>query len=369
MIRCFGLEDEGGPLYQVSINKFARRFRRIVQASPRVLSILEAMMRVRRPSISDIAKLAGVSSSTVSRTITKLESEGLHLRGLVNDDVVGLEQAIHIFSSLEGEGFPRPDLLRWVVEGVIPLVSIANTLLPKGEEEQVIREIESSFPTCETIKITRWLPPRHNIKKWFRPVATTFIVRWDELLNDVDKVDDDWAEQASKRYDPLDVLILSVLEKKPFAKGAEIREVLEREHGVSVRYQRIMVHLRKRIYRNAGYMGAALATTPLEADRSLTAVLMLMGPGAERLARAVLTHPFFYDAYVGEVFRRVSDRRVIVRSHIPVTELTNLVKFLFRAGETGYLSKWRIIIAERVRERAAVPDVKAVISSSKKGSY
>lgn len=353
----------------MSINRLARKFRKIVQSSPRILPILEAMMRVRRPSITEIARIAGVSTATVSRAIAKLRSEGLTLKGLVNYGTVGIRQAIHVFSTLEGDEFPRPGLLRWMVEGAIPPVAIANTLLPRGREERVIREIESSFPTCETLEVIRWIPPRHRIKKWFRSAATTFIIRWDELLSEADNVGEEPPERPPPRYDPLDPLILSILERRPFAKGVEIRDALAREHGVKARYQRIMTHLRRKIFENGGFVGAALATTPLDPDRSLTAVLLLKGTGAEKLARAMLTHPFFHDAYVGERVGRSGDRRVIVRSHIPVTELTNLVKFLIWAGETGYLSKWRIVIGERASERVGVPDMDEVVGVSREGPY
>lgn len=318
-------------------------------------------MRVRRPSITEIAQIAGVSTATVSRAIVKLRTEDLSLKGLVDYGVVGIKQAIHIYSALEGDEFPRPTLLRWLVEGAIPPVAVANTLLPRRAEDRVIKEIESSFPTCETLQVISWIPPRHRIKKWFRPAATTFIIRWEEILDEADNVPDEPAHNQLARYDPLDPLILSILERSPFAKGVEIREALAREFGVRVRYQRIMSHLRKRIFENGGFVGAALATTPLDADRSFTAVLMLKGSGAEKLTRAMMTHPFFHDAYVGERVGHPWDKRVIIRAHLPVTELSNLVKFLIRAGETGYLSKWRIIIGERSGERVNLPKMKEVI--------
>ncbi len=353
----------------MNINRFARRFRRIVQSSPRILQILEAMMNVRRPSVTEIARIAGVSSATVSRAIAKLRSEGLTLKGLVDYGVVGIGQAIHVYSALEGDEFPRPALLRWVVEGAIPPVAVANTLLPKGAEDKVIKEIESSFLTCETFRVTNWIPPRHRIKRWFRPAATTFIIRWEELLNEAENLREERPHNQLTRFDPLDPLILSILEKSPFAKGVEIREALVKEHGVRVRYQRVMVHLRRRIFENGGFVGAALATTPLDADRSFTAVLMLKGAGAEKLTMAMLTHPFFHDAYVGERVGRSVDRRIIIRAHIPVTELSNLVRFLMRAGESGYLNKWRMVVGERSGERVNVPNMKEVIGLSREGPY
>ncbi len=320
-------------------------------------------MRVQRPSITEIAQIAGVSSATVSRAIAKLRAEGIPLKGLVDYSVVGVKQAIHIYSALEGDIFSRPALLRWVIEGAIPPVAVANTLLPRGAEDSVIEEIEHSFPTCETFRVINWIPPRHRIRKWFRPAATTFIIRWDELIDEADEALEEPARNQLVRYDPLDPLILSILERAPFAKGVEIREVLAREHGIRVRYQRVMAHLRK-IFEKGGYVGAGLVTTPLDADRSFTAILILKGPGAENLTRAMLTHPFFHDAYVGERVGRSGDRRVIIRAHLPVTELSNLVKFLMWAGEIGYLNKWRIVIGERAGERLNLPNMKEVIGQT-----
>lgn len=327
------------------------------------------MTRVRRPSITEIARIAGVSSATVSRAISKLRAEGIPLRGLVDYGVVGVGQAIHMFSALEGDEFPKPGLLRWVVEGAIPPVAIANTLLPRGDEEGVIKEIGSSFTACESFRVVRWIPPRHRISRWFSPSTSTFTIRWEELLEEAGKSGYEHHEQPRIRYDPLDPLILSVLERRPFAKGVEIMDALAREHGVRARYQRIMAHMRRRIFDNGGYMGAALATTPLDIDRSLTAVLLLKGSGAEGLATAMLTHPFFHDAYVGERVGRRGDRMVIMRSHIPVTELNNLVKFLIAAGERGYLSKWRIVVSERTGERVGVPDMGKVVATTREGPY
>lgn len=330
-----------------------------MQLSPNILKILEAMTRVRRPSLTEIAKSAQVSAAAVSRAIAKMRSEGLPLKGLVDYGVVGLKQAIHVYSAPENEAFPDPSLLRWVMEGAVPSINVAATFLPKGAEGEAIKSIESSFTTCETFMVVDWVPPRPEFGRWFRPAATTFIIRWDDILEKAEEPGDRPVKNPLTRYDPLDPLILSVLEKEPFIRGVRIRKVLE-EHGVKVRYQRIMAHLRNRIYASGGFAGATLATTPLDADRSFSAVIAIKGSGALPLTRAMLTHPFFYDAYVGERVKRPTDKWVFVRAHIPVTELSNMVRFFIRAGETGYLSKWRIIMGTRAEERAGAPNMKAI---------
>ena len=319
------------------------------------LLLIEGLGRYGPRNILKISREINMPESSVRYRIKRLREKGLlYMHANVYHTNIGLKKGV-VFADVNS--IYKPDIYRfidandyWIQinkihggrEGVYVLYTVPPDHfqdLKHFLDELVKLDVLSDYDLLESTCYHRVNPTT----TWYDISSEKWIFNWEELTKNVDEAD---TELPITLRDPpgfpiladeLDILILKELEKDPTVSFKE----LGRKFGTSS--QNIKYHYDKHIIGNFLLEDYTIYLKKYNPEISLKPYFIIEFPNKDALAKVANT---FMNKPFSEVMGKIlRENKIILFSHIPITEFSNMINTLDHLAEIGYVKKYKYYIS------------------------
>lgn len=319
------------------------------------LLLVEGLGRYGPRNIFKVSREINMPESSVRYRIKRLRDRGmLYMHANIYHTNIGLKKGV-VFADVNP--VYKHDIYRfidandyWIQinkihgrrEGVYVLYTVPTEHFPDLKhflDELVRLDVFSDYELLESTCYHRVNPST----TWYDISSGRWMFDWGKLVEDVEKAD---TELPITLRDPLgfpiladalDILILKELEKDPTVSFKE----LGRKFDTSA--QNIKYHYDKHIIRNFLLEDYTIYLKKYDPRISLKPYFIIDFPNGNTLAKvanAFMNKPF--SEVLGKILR---EDKIILFSHIPVTEFPNMINTMDRLAEFGYIKKYRYYIS------------------------
>ncbi len=262
--------------------------------TPTEYKILSAVPRAR--SYAEISRMAGISTSYVSRKIEELYGRGFRIRGIFDLEALGLSE-VFLLAEYDDEIFSPPNgvqipyILRKIKywRGKTPLMAI-YAAVPEGQEEEFSEALGLEGIFRRVVMTTRWRIDTARLTELRNGIPVSAYERLSEVYDSIEP----YEPRANEKRVPdrVDTWLIAELMRNPYVK------IASRLRYVGVKQQVASYHLSRHVERFIIYNTVRIKERARPPYRLLG---INAAKGEERrLGRALAQAPAVYEAYVLE---------------------------------------------------------------------